>query len=341
MSNIYLLTIILLFSFSSMAQVQMGGDIDDEAVGDSVSLYRDGSSFVGDSLNEGPLTTRYYLTSNALPSKKGDHYVMLHLIGPEVNLALSDNFTLGLVASWWAGNPVAMNAKYTFNSKTKTHFAIGTFVGYSSPFEPDPGETGAFGGVHYAMITRGNRRSNISLSLGYSHYDEGIIYEYDGYRVNGYVPREARDLMDKSTPELTYKTRGSAGFVGLSFMTPLSKKVSFIFDGMAFIGSRKTATYSEEVVLHDVTYVSGTHWEGWFPNIYLVKEYKTDDFAYKKGKLVNEMHTEFNLSPSIRVKGKRNSAWQFAILINPLFSKEIDDSWDYIPLPSVSWLKRF
>lgn len=338
MRNLLIITFFLFFSSSLIAQVQTGMDIDEEVVDDSVSLPLDGSTVVGDSLNEGPLTTRYYLTSNALPSKKGDHYYMLHLIGPEVNLALSDNFSLGLVATW-VGNPLAMKAKYTFNSKTNTHFAIGTFVGYNFVSDPLPGETNEFVGIHYATITRGNQSSNISLSLGYNHYDFGDI-EFDGYRVNGYAPEEARALMDKSAPDFSENFKGSNGFVGLSFMTPLSNKVSFIFDGSAFIGRDKNTTYSEEVVLQDVTYVSGGHWGGTFGWPTWVKDYKTADFTYKKGKFVDVINTELTLSPSIRIKGKNKSAWQFAILISSM-SSEIEDDWDYIPLPSVSYLKRF
>lgn len=168
---------------------------------------KDQSNVFGNSLNEGPLNTRYYLTSNALPTKKGDHYVMLHLIGPEINLALANNFSLGL-ATTWLGNPLGMKAKYTFNSRTNTHFAIGTFLGYNFITDPDPGESNEFLGIHYAMITLGNQNSNISLSLGYNHYDFGDDTE-DGYSVNGFVPDEARTLMDQAAPKLSKNDRGS------------------------------------------------------------------------------------------------------------------------------------
>lgn len=130
-------------------------------------------------------------------------------------------------------------------------------------------------------------------------------------------------------------------------MTPISKKVSFIFDGSAFIGRFKKITYSEEVVLHDVKYDAGGHWElrsiFGFPFPIYVPSYKTADFTYNKGKWVNVINTELTLSPSIRIKSKNNSAWQFAVLISSMSSVIEDDDLplDYIPLPSVSWLKRF
>ena len=74
----------------------------------------------GEFRETGPFTTRYYFTNNALPIKKGEDYAMINLYGPEVHFSLSDNFSLGVMASWIA-SPIALAAKYSFNSKGKTH----------------------------------------------------------------------------------------------------------------------------------------------------------------------------------------------------------------------------
>ena len=38
----------------------------------------------GEFRTEGPFTTRYYFTNNALPIKKGENYALINLFGPEV-----------------------------------------------------------------------------------------------------------------------------------------------------------------------------------------------------------------------------------------------------------------
>ena len=41
--------------------------------------------------NDEPFMTRYHFTNNALPNKKGDHYFLLSLFGPEVHFGMTEN----------------------------------------------------------------------------------------------------------------------------------------------------------------------------------------------------------------------------------------------------------
>ncbi|MFT4523331.1 MAG: hypothetical protein ACI8ZN_002284 [Bacteroidia bacterium] len=99
--------------------------------------------------------------------------------------------------------------------------------------------------------------------MGYIHLEVGNASDYDRYVGSG--PKEARAIMDRLVSPLVDNSY-HAPMIGLSGIIPVGKKASFIFEGMAFIrGHHKIAEYSEEVVLHDVRYVSGGQWDGFFP----------------------------------------------------------------------------
>ena len=53
---------------------------------------------------------------------------MLHLYGPEVQFAIYDNLSLGVMSSWIA-SPIALAAKSSFNSHTNNNVDLGTIVG--------------------------------------------------------------------------------------------------------------------------------------------------------------------------------------------------------------------
>ena len=162
----------------------------------------------GEFRETGPFTTRYYFTNNALPIKKGEDYAMINLYGPEVHFSLSDNFSLGVMATWIA-SPIALASKYCFNTKGKTHVAIGTILGSSGYI--DQGD--AMGGLHWLTISRGDRMSNISISAGY-----GYIYN--------------NNFQD-------------AFFIGIGGITPVGKKASFIFDSMTILNP---STYNATLI---------------------------------------------------------------------------------------------
>jgi len=53
---------------------------------------RDGI-FVGEEM----FATRYFLTTNGLPIKKGDNYIQWNLLGPDFQFGLADNFGIGVM----------------------------------------------------------------------------------------------------------------------------------------------------------------------------------------------------------------------------------------------------
>jgi len=96
----------------------------------SITMVLDKKSIInGEFLEEGPFTTRYTFTTNALPIKKGENYSMVNLYGPEVHFAMNDQFSLGVMSSWIV-SPMILAGKYTLKTKNeKVNFSLGTLIG--------------------------------------------------------------------------------------------------------------------------------------------------------------------------------------------------------------------
>ena len=110
--------------------------------------------------------------------------MMIGLQGPEVHFAVSDNLSLGIMATWIA-SPLALAAKYSFDAApgAKTHFAAGTIVATSGYLL----NAQSAAGLHWLTATRGDRSTNVSLSLGYAYAYTGDWFSYNDdmrYRVS-------------------------------------------------------------------------------------------------------------------------------------------------------------
>ncbi|MBM3427813.1 MAG: hypothetical protein FJX95_03410 [Bacteroidetes bacterium] len=149
-------------------------------------------------LDEGPFTTRYNITTNALPIKKGENYAMTNFHGPEVHFAVSNRLNLGIMTTWIA-SPMALAAKYSIPTKnTKLNFSLGTLLmtsGYWSNFR-------GYGHLSFGNVTFGDRLNNLTLSAGY--------FSFNGPSNN--------------------PLRGPLGSVAGSFK--VGPKANFIFDSM-------------------------------------------------------------------------------------------------------------
>lgn len=179
--------------------------------------------------DEEPFITRYHFTNNALPNRKGDHYFLLSLLGPEVHLGLSKNLTVGMMTSWLT-DPMALVTKYTFYSSSNTHLSIGNLIGtggflfenlFDVPYGANPQK---FGGLHWLTITQGNIENNISLNLGYGW-------------------RGSDKLINAEWPYQYENVTKEALVIGLGGKTNLSKKMSLIFDSMLFKSSNEMTVF--------------------------------------------------------------------------------------------------
>ena len=292
----------------------------------------------GDDLrNAGPFTTRYYFTTNALPIKKKENYTLTHLYGPEVHFALTDNLSLGVMATWIA-SPIALAAKYSFNNsntESDINFAVGAIVGSGGYLAPQ-----AFGGLYFGTVTKGNRSSNISLSAGFTHMNLGsdfINYSGNKYQFQSedpsqkyYVSYDTYDnYSDKEYEYLDYRSNINSVVLGISGIKSVGNKVSFIFDSMIFFSNRKKLVYNKE------SYLSFNDNSG--PTTI------TNNLLVQEGSFINDgIKPTIIFMPGMRFSTKYGSAFQ-VVLSGVIFERNNRYSRDFIgiPIPMVSWLKAF
>ena len=306
---------------------------------DASKLSQSSDGIYEDFRVEGPYTTRYFFTTNALPIKKKENYMMIGLQGPEVHFAVNDNLSLGVMATWIA-SPIALAAKYSFESKSesKTHFALGTIMASSGYLLQAQG----FGGIHWATVTQGDRKSNVSFSAGYAYaklhtenrvfnsnyigmkYDVQYPFNYYYYSVDDELRNKGVDL---STGLFTPKVRGSA-VLGISCITPIGQKASFIFDALAFIGTQYGLEYVDSRVYPNITYKT---WAGTYATDDItVAEYKTAKIGIKPTVII---------MPAIRFNRSYNKAFQVALA--GVIAKDNYGDIISFPVPTVSWLRQF
>ena len=291
---------------------------------------------------EGPYTTRYFFTTNALPIKKKENYMMIGLQGPEVHCAVNDNLSLGVMATWIA-SPVAIAAKYSFNAKpeSKTHFALGTIIASSGYLLDAQG----FGGIHWATVTQGNRKSNVSLSAGYAYANLGdrngnrignkydLADDYRNFYEREAIQRSLGDRVDIDYSEnvLSNPTRGSF-VIGLSGITPIGKKSSFIFDAMAFVGTKDGTRQTSVKTVEDLEY---TYYD-YDTQSDLTKTSDVTLNQYEALKVGSK--TTLILMPAMRFNRSYNKAFQVALA--GVIVAQGDDTFAF-PVPTVSWLRQF
>lgn len=112
-------------------------------------------------LGEDKFATRYFITTNGLPIKKGEHYIQWNLFGPDFQFSVTDNFGIGVMTTW-VGIPFIGTLKYSFNLGENTQFAVGFLAGTGTWAAP------TWGGIlPFGTISFGNRQANIAFSAGY------------------------------------------------------------------------------------------------------------------------------------------------------------------------------
>jgi hypothetical protein len=164
--------------------------------------FREGV-FIGEEL----FATRYFLTTNGLPVKKGDSYIQWNLFGPDFQFGVADNFGIGVMTSWIA-IPIIGTAKYSRQLGEKTSLAIGGLLGTGSWAQPDFGIM-----LPFVALTLGDRSHNINISAGY-----GLVF---------YSSEEYNNMSGIYTTE---KHREGRILFSLAAMTKFSPAISFVFD---------------------------------------------------------------------------------------------------------------
>ena len=154
-------------------------------------------------------STRYFLTTNALPMDKGDNYAQLNLFGPEFHFGVGKTFNLGVMTSW-IGAPIIGAAKQSFKLTDNVHFAVGGLFGSGSYFR-----NLRWFALPFGALTIGNSTSNFNISYGYgmvntkrsSYYGFGSVNQTD-----------------------------AASLLSIGFLSRFTNKITFVFDSMIILG---------------------------------------------------------------------------------------------------------
>jgi hypothetical protein len=198
----------------------------------------------GEYQSAGPFTTRYAFTNNALPIKKGENYAMVHWYGPEVHFAVTDHLNVGIMSTWLA-SPLILALKYSFKTEeTKVNYSLGTMIGTSGYLNNWEG----YYGLHWASVTLGDRKNNLTCSGGYSYFQNG-----------GTEP--AAGVYTISYPDRFEKVPVTHGpIISLAGICKVGAKASFIFDSMfGFLNHENTdVLYENHYDNNSNTYIYNT-----------------------------------------------------------------------------------
>lgn len=265
----------------------------------------------GEFQSQGPFTTRYYFTTNGHPIKKGENYALAHLYGPEVQFAISDHFSFGLMSTW-AASPIVGAFKYSFNTKKENlNFSLGTLAGTSGYLNTFKG----YGALHWANVTIGDRKKNLTISAGY------------GYLQTGLDQAILEDGTYYQFPEYTEKRQSlvHSPMFSIAGIIKVGARASFVFDSM--FGYR---VQREEEIRE--TLISEAYYDNvlgvWMPEII---RYDVSHF--------NNRHFGFFIMPGMRFQSTDRRAFQIALAgVAVIREKGSDYSF---PFPMCTWFFKF
>ncbi len=168
----------------------------------------------GQYVGEDKFATRYFLTTNGLPVKKGEHYIQWNLYGPDFQFGLGKNVGVGVMTSWVA-TPIIFTAKKSFSLSDHVQLGLGTMLGTMGWAGLADTDAGGGGILPFASLSFGNRSSNFAITGGY-----GAVWQF------GFSDTQGRALMS------------------IAGMTKISKKISFIFDSFIMVPKSVEDTYT-------------------------------------------------------------------------------------------------
>ena len=287
---------------------------------------------------EGPFSTRYAITTNAFPIKKGENYGMLNFHGPEIHFAVTDRLNVGYMTTW-AASPMAISLKYSFDTKNeKLHFGVGSLLLSSGFFQKFKG----YGTLTFGNVTFGDRKSNVTLSGGYLYWQTGAkvikpgAYTIvDSLQYSSYSYSYLRDtdgplsipgslnmnVLGSDSLQTGYATHGP--IFGLSGTYPLGEKASLILESMFGVLNCKR----EQIDRTTITTLN----EG---NQLYTNEttFNVSEKSFKS--------TFIYLAPAVRFQSTANFAWQITIASTSVVKSDSSTPFT-MPIPMVTLFKKF
>lgn len=276
----------------------------------------------GEYRQDGPFTTRYSFTTNALPIKKGENYALINLYGPEAHFALSDQFSLGVMSSWIV-SPLVLAGKYTFKTNNeKINLSLGSLMGTSGYLNNFRG----YGGLHFANLTVGSRSKNITFSGGYAHLVTG---SRDYFSEPGIVTNDEPYYYSNSG-NLRIKSPVHGPIISIAGIAKVGAKASFVFDSMLGVFSQRT-------VATQTTTIEAEYYDNEL-NEYVPGTYQHETIAY------TARTTALFIMPGMRFQKTDKMAFQVSLAgvsvfewINPVSGA---NNFSF-PAPMCMWFLKF
>ncbi len=163
------------------------------------------------------LTSRYTLTTNGFPVKKGEGYLRVMPAGIDCQFPITDNWSIGGMTSWY-GIPLIVTTKVSAALDDELHVSAGMLYGNLLHGAAFAGEStfSYGGGIGFANLTFGGEENNLNLSAGY-----------------GFVHYPTSEF----TPTGSITTTGVYGTTMFSIggMSRVTKRGTFVFDSMGLI----------------------------------------------------------------------------------------------------------
>jgi hypothetical protein len=272
----------------------------------------------------GPFTTRYAFTTNALPIAKGENYALLNIHGPEVHFAVTDHLNVGIMATW-IGSPMALAIKYSLPSKKENlHFSVGSVTGTSGYFNNFRG----FGGLHFANVTLGDRKSNVTFAAGYAHFQSGN----DNWVINPGVYVNNSQYFNYWDQEIraTKQPAIQGPMLSIAGITKVGPKASFVFDSMLgfFNISNSRNDIQTRTLKEPVDWPNPPE-----PGVY---EHTVTTFTEI------QQTVAFFLMPGMRFQKDDKKAFQFSLAGVSVFQKTSLYNENYsFPMPMCTWFFKF
>ncbi len=307
-------------------------------------------------MKEGPFSTRYGLTTNAFPIKKGENYAMVGLHGPELHFAVTDRLNIGYMTTW-AASPMAVSLKYSLPLSNKgVAVSVGSLLLSSGFFQNMKG----YGTLTFGNLTLGDRNKNINFSGGYLYWQSGRktiasgTYEVTHIDYAGQQNAYINDLVGYDNEFSTLRTdrggingnsirseyvsdqnirRGYATqgpVLGLSGTLPLGEKASFVFESMfGLLVVRKEFIEAPEY--------NGTA-EYWGTDFWGNNSYK---YHYDVKVTTKDYgSTMIYVAPGVRFQTKEDFAWQLT-LASTSFTSDYRNKTSSFPVPTFTLFKKF
>jgi hypothetical protein len=247
--------------------------------------------------------TRYFLTTNGFPVKKGDNYVQWNLFGPDFQFGIADHFGVGIMTSW-VGMPIIGTAKYSATLGKNLHGGLGFLGGTGSWAFPEFGLALPFG-----FLTVGNKYNNLNVSAGY-----GLLFQ-ETTETTFTILNVPSDYHTNSFTSVSNDINDTEGrfLWSVAGMFRLNSKFSFVFDSF-FMVRGKDRERQELIETYDNIKNLGTY------------SIKTE---------VVKAEPLFVLAPGLRFQANERSSFQFGFI-----GLHFDGEFVQVPIPMIQWFRK-